>query len=338
MHRQRKLDHIKICLEEDVNAPGVSTGFERYRFVHRALPETSKENVETGVTFFGKALKAPVMISAITGGTGLSARINKNLAAAAQSLGLAMAVGSQRPAIEDDTLAYSYQVRDVAPDIVLFANLGAVQLNYGYGVEQCQAAVEMIQADGLVLHLNALQECIQPRGNTNFEGLVAKIGAVCAALPVPVVVKEVGCGISGDVALALMGAGVSGIDVAGVGGTSWALVEKHRAESELVHRVADAFADWGIPTATSLEMVRRIAPELSVIASGGIRNGVEAAKAIALGADVVGLAAPLLEPAMQSAGAVRSRLEQLLEELRIAMFCIGARDKGDLRQARLDRI
>lgn len=338
MNVQRKLDHIRICLEEDVEAPGVSTGFEQYRFVHQALPEVDKNNIETSIAFFGKRLSAPVLISSMTGGTELSARINRNLASAAQALGLAMAVGSQRPAIEDETLAYSYGVRDVAPDILLFANLGAVQLNYGYGIEQCLRAVEMIGADGLFLHLNAVQECIELGGNTNFEDLLPKIGEVCSALPVPVLIKEVGCGISDKVAVALRTAGVSGVDVAGAGGTSWALVEKHRVESELMRRVADTFANWGIPTARALEIVRQALPDFPIIASGGIRSGIDVAKAIALGADAVGLAAPLLRPALLSAQAVQDSLMRLLEELRIAMVCLGARNIKELRQTKLEKI
>jgi isopentenyl-diphosphate Delta-isomerase len=337
MRPQRKLDHIKICLEHDVQAPGITNGFERYRFIHNALPEISRDQVDPSADFLGKRLQAPILISAITGGTKVSASINKNLAATAQSLGLAMSVGSQRPAIEDEALAYSYQVREVAPDILLFANLGAVQLNYGYGLEQCQRAVQMIQADALVLHLNPLQECIQPGGNTNFANLLARIGEICDCLDVPVIVKEVGGGISAETAVALRSVGVAAIDVAGAGGTSWALVEKHRARSDAMRQVADAFANWGIPTAESLSMVRQSLPELPLIASGGMRNGLETAKAIALGADLVGLAVPLLDPALKGPEAVQERLARLRIELEITMFCLGARDIGELKKVRMDK-
>lgn len=313
-------------------------GFERYRFVHRALPEIDKREVDTGAVLLGRSLKAPVVISAMTGGTDLSARINRHLAAAAQALGLAFGVGSQRAAIEDPSVSYSYQVRDVAPDVLLLANLGAVQLNHGYGVKECIAAVEMIGADALVLHLNALQECIQPEGNTDFSNLLPKLAAVCAQLSVPVIVKEVGCGISDEVARELVKIGVAAIDVAGAGGTSWVSVEKHRSGDERTRLIADTFGEWGIPTAESLRMVKGVAPDVPVIASGGIRNGLEIAKALALGADCAGIAEPTLRPATLGVEAVVRRLSLLIEELGTAMFCVGARSVDDLRKARLEKV
>jgi isopentenyl-diphosphate delta-isomerase len=214
------------------------------------------------------------------------------------------------------------------------ANLGAVQLNAAYGIDQCRRAVEMIQADGLILHLNPLQEAIQPGGNTNWSGLLAKIETLCRALPVPVVVKEVGWGISEKIARWLAEAGVAGIDVAGAGGTSWSEVEKHRAD-ERGRRIAEAFATWGIPTAEAITMARRAAPDRVIIASGGIRSGLDVAKAIALGADAAGMAWPLLQLANESSEAVIAGLEETIAVLRIAMFCVGARDLAALRKAEL---
>ena len=271
----------------------------------------------------------------MTGGTEEAAEINRNLARAAQAYGLGMGVGSQRAALEEPSLAYTYRVRDVAPDILLLANLGAVQLNYGYGIVECRRAVEMIGADALILHLNPLQEALQPEGNTDFAGLLAKIEALCRSLEVPVVVKEVGWGISEEVARLLAEAGVAAIDVAGAGGTSWSEVEMRRAGSESARRIAESFADWGIPTAESVQMARRGAPRTTIIASGGIRTGVDVAKAIALGADAAGMASPLLKPATVSAEAVGERIREVLEELRTAMFCVGARSIQELKSAPL---
>jgi len=329
---RRKDIQLRTCLNEDVQAIGITTGFERYRFVHQALPEIAWQEVDLSSTLLGKRLRAPVIISAMTGGCRLGAEINRNLALAAQHLGLAMNVGSQRAAIIDPSLAYSYQVREYAPDILLLGNLGAVQLNAGFGLTECRLAVEMIGADGLAFHLNGLQEVRQDRGDRDFRGLRDKIAQACAQLGKPVVVKEVGWGISREVAASLIASGVSAIDVAGAGGTSWYLVEQlsrgvTRAETE-----QSPFASWGIPTAESLRQVTAVAGEVPVIASGGIRHGVDAAKALALGASVVGMAQPLLQPATESAEAVIARLEQFLLELRIAMFCIGATDIAALRR------
>jgi isopentenyl-diphosphate delta-isomerase len=338
MHSQRKSDHLRICLEEETSFKGLTTGLENYRLVHQALPEMSLAEVDLSLTLLGKAMRAPLLISAMTGGTEAAAGLNRHLAQAAQSLGLAMSLGSQRAAIDDARLASTYQVRDVAPDILLLANLGAVQLNYGYGLRECQRAVDMIQADGLILHLNPLQECLQDNGNTNFSGLLTKIEAICQKLPVPVIVKEVGWGISETLARQLVEVGVGAIDVAGAGGTSWSEVEKHRASTEKLRHVAESFAEWGIPTAQSIRMVRQGAPEVTLIASGGIRNGVEAAKAIALGADAAGIATPLLKLAALSAEAVVEHLTGVAQELRIAMFCSGARNLQELRETPIIKI
>jgi len=335
----RKADHIRINLEEDVRS-GLTLGLERYRFVHQALPEIDLAQVDTRVQWFGKMLSAPLLISSMTGGTESAREINRTLATAAQTTGIAMGLGSQRAAIERPNLAPTFQVRDVAPDILLFANLGAVQLNYGYGVDECLRAVEMIQADALILHLNALQEAVQPEGDGNFAGLLKKIEAVCRALQprgVPVIAKEVGWGVSEQAARQLASAGVAAIDVAGAGGTSWSQVEMHRAKTESHKRVAAAFIDWGIPTAEAIQNVRRAAPQVPVIASGGLRDGVDVAKCVALGAGLCGLAGPMLKAAAVSAEAVIETIAELARTLRIAMFAAGAGTIAQLQTTPLKR-
>jgi len=330
---QRKSDHIRICLENDVQSRGITSGFDDYRLIHEALPEMSLASVNTSVDLCGKTLNSPFLISAMTGGTAEAAEINRNLAIAASELGLGMVVGSQRAAIEDSRMAVTYQVRSFAPDILLLANLGAVQLNSGYGADECRQAIEMIGADGLVLHLNPLQECLQPEGDRDFTGLADKIAKLVDELPVPVLVKEVGWGISPRVAALLYQAGVRYLDVAGAGGTSWSEVEGYRALDESSRRVAAAFADWGISTVESILNVRQVAQDITIIASGGIRTGVDVAKAIALGASAAGIALPLLAPACQSAAAVVNHLRELERELQIAMFCTASRSLADLRRA-----
>lgn len=325
----RKVDHIRINLDQDVQFPRLTTGLEKYRFVHQALPELDLAAIDTNVQLFGKTLAAPILISSMTGGTDMAHRINRNLAIAAQSHRIAMGVGSQRAAIENPDLAYSLRVRDIAPDILLFANIGAVQLNYGYGVDECRQAVDMIEADALILHFNVLQEAVQPEGDSNFAGLLNKIESVCKTLDVPVIAKEVGWGFSEQNARDLANAGVSAIDVAGSGGTSWSEVEYHRAPTAFHARVAASFADWGTPTATAIQYAVKGAPGLPVIASGGLRDGIDIAKSIALGATLGGLAGPFLKAADQSAEAVDQLARELHAQLRIAMLCAGV---GDIQQ------
>lgn len=335
-HSDRKADHIRINLEEDVDFHRLTNGFERYHFVHAALPEVDLAEIDTAITLFGKRLAAPILVSSMTGGTERAGLINQRLAEAVQERKLALGVGSQRAALEDPAAAASFVVRRYAPDALIFANLGAVQLNYGYGVDECRRAVEMIEADALILHLNPLQEVLQPEGDTNWKGLLAKIGGICRRLEVPVIAKEVGWGISGATARRLIDEGVSAIDVAGAGGTSWSEVEKHRAPTERLRRLAGAFREWGLPTATSLVQVAAVrnarAPGLPLFASGGIRTGQEIAKAVALGADLVGLAGPFLKRVMESTDAVLEEMEILEAEMRIAMFAAGAGSIQSLRR------
>ena len=328
---ERKADHLRLNLEEEVQFRQVTTGLERYRFQHQALPEIDLTDIDLSTTFLGKSLRYPFLISSMTGGTGEALRINLDLARAAQACGIGMGVGSQRAAIEDWSMAETFQVRPAAPDILLLANLGAVQLNYDYTVDHCRLAVEMLQADALILHLNPLHEVLQPEGNRNFGGLLNKIEAVCRALEVPVVVKEIGAGLSGQVVQWLADAGVAAVDVAGAGGTSWSRVEMYRARTERARRVAAQFVDWGIPTAEAIQQARRAAPDIPLVASGGIYTGLEAAKAIALGADVTAMARPFLKAATVSTEAVEEATEELAETLRVAMFCIGAPNLASLK-------
>jgi isopentenyl-diphosphate Delta-isomerase len=336
---ERKLDHIRIVLGEDVNAKGVTSGFAGLRFRHDALPELDLEAIDTSMMLFGKRLRAPLLISSMTGGAPDAEQINLNLALAAESLGVAMGVGSQRAAIANAALDRTYQVRRVAPHALLMANIGAVQLNYGFGIDECRRAVDMIEADALILHLNALQEAVQPEGNTNFAGLLGKIEQVCRAIDVPVVVKEVGNGIGAATARRLVDAGVQAIDVAGAGGTSWSEVERYRQTDPQRTRVASIFAGWGIPTTQAIQEVRAALPDTTVIGSGGIRSGLDVAKAIALGADLGGSAAPHLFAATGTGGpdAVVAGLRAFVDELRITMFCVGAPDLDALRSTPLER-
>ena len=329
----RKADHIRICLEEDVSGQAVTTGFERFSFVHQALPEIDLREVDTSTELWGRRLKLPILISSMTGGAPRAQEINHNLAKAAQELGLAMGVGSQRAALQNPELEATYKVRHLAPDILLFANVGAVQLNYAYGVEECKHAVEMIGADALALHLNSIQEAVQPEGDTNFAGLAEKIARVCREVGVPVIAKEVGWGISAQAARMLWDAGVSAIDVAGAGGTSWSQVERHRIGTERGQLVAEAFAGWGIPTADSLIAVRDAGqPEgRKLFASGGLRNGIDVAKALALGADLAGIARPFLKAAAMGAEETVELGAVLRDQLRIAMFGIGAANLLEIR-------
>jgi isopentenyl-diphosphate delta-isomerase len=331
----RKSRHLDICLEEDV-ASRLDAGFRAVRLRHEAVPEFALADVDCSVTFLGFRLRAPLLISSMTGGTQRAREINRRLAAAAEAGGIALGLGSGRAALEHAELSATYAVRDLAPTIPLFANLGAVQLNYGVGLDEARRLVELHGASGLFLHFNPLQEALQPHGDTNFRDLLPKIERLCGAVGVPVLAKGVGSGIAAATAKRLVDAGIAAIDVAGAGGTSWARVEGRRTGNATRERIAEAFGDWGQATARATAEVRAALPAVPLIASGGIRNGVEIAKALALGADVCGMALPFLEAAHASEEAVHDLIAELVTTLRIAQFTTGSRRLSDLRDALAD--
>ncbi len=332
VERDRKAEHLRLALDDRMQ--GGNNPFDGYRFEHEAAPELDLEEIDTSTTFLGKRISSPLLISCMTGGTAVANQINLNLAAGAEMRQVAVGVGSQRKAIEDPSQAQSFQVREVAPNIPLLANLGAVQLNYGFGLAECQQAVSMIHADALVLHWNPLQEALQPEGQTRFRGLLPKVANVVSQLAVPVIAKEVGSGLTEAAGRALVTAGIHHLDTAGVGGTSWAQIEAHRSGDLPLGAL---FADWGLSTPESIRQLRRI-PGVTVIGSGGVRSGLDVAKAIALGADIVGLAQPFLAPAQESAARVAERIDLLVRELRIAMFCLGCRSIEDLTRVPCRRV
>jgi isopentenyl-diphosphate delta-isomerase len=331
VERDRKAEHIRLALEDRMQLG--RDVFEDYELEHNALPELDFDEIDTSVTFLGRTLAAPLLISCMTGGTDEATVINRNLALAAERCRIAVGVGSQRKALEDPQKAASFRIRPHAPSVPILANLGAVQLNYGFGLAECRRAVEMIEADALVFHVNALQEAIQPEGQRDFRGLVAKIGEIARTIGVPVVVKEVGCGMSAATGRALAAHGIRIVDTAGVGGTSWARIEARRADDV---EIGELFAGWGITTPESIAALRTV-PGLTVIGSGGLRNGIDVAKSIALGADVAGMAYPFLRAATESADAVYEKITRTIQELKICMFCVGARTIRELSATRLAR-
>jgi isopentenyl-diphosphate delta-isomerase len=297
------------------------------------MPELSLEQIDTATRFLVRTLAAPILVSGMTGGTERAGEINRRVAEAVAALGLGMGVGSQRISVERPEVLNTFQVRSVAPEILLIANLGAVQLNYGFSPDDCRRLVDAIGADALALHLNPLQEAIQPGGNTDFRGLAGKIQAVCSALSCPVIVKEVGCGISATIARTLVSCGVAAIDIGGAGGTCWTEIEGRRSDSPATRAIAETFREWGIPTADSIRSVRAACPQIPLIASGGLRTGLDIAKSLALGADVAAVASPVLKAAVESSSAVHELLSRLVRELKLAMFCTGSARPADLRAA-----
>lgn len=324
---QRKLEHIKICLEEDVEF-NKSSKFEEFSLDHNPIPEINFDDINMSVEFLGNKLDYPLYITAITGGTDRAAKINKNLAEAAQKLGIGMGVGSQRAMIEDPSLTYTYEVRDVAPDIFLVSNLGLPQLIDGFGKDEVIRSVNSIDADALAIHFNPLQEVIQPNGDTNFKGGLEALEDL-KDLDFPIIAKETGSGFSFEKCSKLEDSGVDAINVAGAGGTSWGAVEYYRASYEK-KKLAKEFWDWGIPTAYSVIECSRT--ELPLISSGGIRTGLEVAKSIAMGAELGGLAAPLLEPALEGSEEVVAKLQEIILELKVAMFLVGAKNINELKE------
>ena len=332
----RKEDHMRINNEEDVQS-GVTNDFDEFYFIHQALPELDLVDVDTTVQIFQKMQRAPLFISSMVGGTKQSSELNALLARAAQHFRIAMGVGSQRITLQDPEPNSYFDVRKIAPDVNIFANIGAVQLNNLVSIEDCKRIVETIGANALILHLNPLQEALQSEGNTNFSGLLKKIEELCKKFPYPVIIKEVGWGISGETARQLQNSGVAAIDVAGAGGTSWSEVEKHRLPSEGQREIAAAFSDWGISTTQSLMEVKTNTTGLLVFASGGLRNGVDVAKCVALGADCCGFAGLLFRAAMSSEQKLFETIENIITELRISMFAAGAGNIQELKKKRLQR-
>ena len=331
----RKQDHIDAVLSGTVNARSVDAGFDQLRFEHCALPELDMQDIDLSVEFLGKRLERPFLISSMTGGHPKAAGINAVLAEAAQTLGIALGVGSQRVALSGGGLhGTDRSLRRIAPDVALYGNVGAAQLRE-YGPDHMQRAVDMIGADALIIHLNPLQEALQSNGDTRWSGLLSRLERVCAQSPVPVIVKEVGFGISAAVATRLVACGVAAIDVAGAGGTSWSAVEGWKAHDSHRAELAELYRDWGIPTATCLRQVRAALPELPLIGSGGIRHGLDAAKAIRLGAQLVGQAGPLLRAAIDGIEPLLAHFSALEQGLRLACFATGSANLLELRQAGL---
>ena len=335
---KRKIDHIAICLDKDVEAKKVTTGFEDIFLIHRALPELNLEEIDLSTEVFGHNFSAPIMISSITGGAEEALKINASIAEAVEELGLGMGVGSQRAAIENPKLRRTYTIaRKKAPNAFLAANIGAPQIIRDYTIREVEKAVEMIDADALIIHLNPLQEAVQPEGEAFYSGALEKIREISDSLNVPVIAKETGAGIAAEDAKKLKEAGVAGIDIAGAGGTSWAAVECYRASQRgdyFAEEVGKEFWDWGIPTAVSVvEVVQSV--NLPVIASGGVRSGLDIAKALGLGADLAGFALPLLRPAMKNSEKVKEKIEIILHQLKTSMFLVGAGSTERLKETPL---
>lgn len=335
----RKDSHLTLCLEDEVElGPDDASGFAGLRFDHDALPEVDLAAVSTESELLGKRLAAPLVVGAMTGGTARAGELNRRLALAAEACQVGMALGSQRRMIMDPSSRASFAVRETAPGVpLLFGNLGAVQLNYGVGVPELRRAVEDVGCDGFLFHLNPLQEAIQPEGETRFSALLPKLREVAPALGVPVLLKEVGSGISRTTALKLRDLPIAGVETAGVGGTSWSRIESQRTTDPVQRSTGELFARWGIPTAESISICRAALPDRVVIASGGIRNGIEVAKALALGADAVSLALPLLRAAARSVEEAVLVLRRVVEELRTVMFLTGCRSVAELRRRPLTR-
>lgn len=332
----RKDQHLSCVLAGDGAVSAIDPGFDKYRFEHNALPEIDFESVDTSTQFLGRKLAFPLIVSSITGGGAKSAKINVGLAETANDFNIGFAIGSQRAALEDSILENSFNIRNYAPNVLLFANLGAVQLNYGCSVDSCRKAVDMIDADAIMLHLNPLHEVFQVGGDVNFSNLLRKIEEVCSKLHVPVVVKEVGYGISASVAKRLYDVGVKIIDVAGAGSISWSGIESARSKDVVMMRAAKSFLTWGNPTAECIKSIADASLKgMKIIASGGVRTGVDMAKAIALGADICGNASNLLMSIAQSREACENLIESMKIELKTAMFCVGCKNLQELRSVKL---
>ncbi len=335
---RRKSEHVDIVLKGGVSSRTVSTGFEHVTFEHCALPEIDLDAIDLSQDFLGRRMSAPLIISSMTGGPLHAQRINLAIAEAAGICGIGFAVGSQRIALEGKGNAgFSRRLRELSGPVPILANFGAAQLNTWDGSEMAKRAVEMIDADALIIHLNPLQEAVQPEGDRRWSGLLAKIETLARCTTLPIVVKEVGAGISGQIAQQLWNAGIKIFDIAGSGGTSWAAVEARRAPCPRTRAIAEAFRDWGIPTADAITATRRACPDATIIASGGIKDGIDVAKSIRLGANLAGQAAATLSAALTGTEALTTHISILIEQLRIACFCTGSANLSSLRQAPLLR-
>jgi len=329
----RKNEHLAICVEENVSFTEITTGFEHFHFKHLAMPDINFADISLASTAFNKQIKAPFLVSSMTGGSKESFAINKTLAKAAEEKGWILALGSMRAAVEHEQLLQTFMIREQAPSVPVIANIGLVQLNYGLNVQKLKESIKSIEADALVLHLNPMQEVFQPEGDTNFKGLWDKLEHMLQIIDVPVGVKEVGMGIDSETVERFASYNIDFIDIAGAGGTSWIEVEKHRSSNPLIKAAASAFQGWGISTSTAIIEAKRVIPDhMRLMASGGIKHGVDAAKAIALGADFVGIGRSLL------ADALTLNAEQLLEsmarlefELKATMFGVGAVSISELQ-------
>jgi isopentenyl-diphosphate delta-isomerase len=327
----RKDEHLRICLEEDVTS-GIPTGFDQVHLQVSTLPEINFDSIDLSSTVLGKKLDAPILISSMTGGSGKTKHFNKLLAQAANEFNIAMGVGSQRAALVHEGLEETFSIaRKEAPNALLFANIGVAQLNEGFGVTECQRAVDMLEADALIIHLNSLQEVLQPEGNHDFTQLLTKIEKMTRSLDVPVIAKEVGCGIDPQTARSLVNAGVRGIDVAGVGGTSWAAVEMYRQTDPSRKALCQTYVGWGIPTVMALQGMEGLPEDILKISSGGLRNGLDVAKSIALGADLAGFARKFIIAANAGYKNLAESIELILLELKVAMFLSGVMDLKSLR-------
>lgn len=336
MLEKRKNDHLDIVLSKRHASSSTTTGLESVTFVHCALPEMNLDDVNVHTEFLGKRINAPFLISSMTGGPSKAETVNANIANVCEELGLPFGIGSQRIALENGSSGgLGANLRKYAPSVPIIGNIGAAQLNRGYGIDEAVRAVEMIGADGLFIHLNPLQEAVQSEGDRDWSNLLEKIARLVSDLPVPIAVKEVGFGISEQIAGDLARAGVTIIDVAGAGGTNWASVEAARSDDPVRSRLGDTFSNWGIPTAYAVAQARQVCPDTTLIASGGIKNGLDIAKAIRIGADLGGIAAGVLQAAVVSDRKLHSLLSVIIEELRITCFCTGSKDLDSLRNAKV---
>ncbi len=335
--QSRKADHLALAAEGDVGFRAQGTLLDGVHLVHDALPDLAESDVDTSCIVFGKKLRAPILIAAMTGGTDEAGRVNRDLAAIAEERGYAFGLGSQRAMVVRPETRGTFRVREVAKSTVVFGNVGVVQAREMKTAE-LQAMVDEVGADALCIHLNPAMEVVQPGGDRDFRGGFETIARVAKELRVPVIVKETGCGISPSIAKRVLGAGAKGIDVSGAGGTSWVGVETLRAEQQgdaIARSLGEAFWDWGIPTAVCVGSIAKILPPgAQLVATGGVGSGLDAARAIALGATLAGIARPVLKALREGgpAGAT-AFLDSVERELRTAMLLTGSRDVAALRKA-----